>query len=653
MPVRMPEFKSRYVVTAGWPYANGKLHLGHMGGAHVPADIKARFLRQAVGAQNVLFVCGTDDHGTVSVEAAADAGLSVQDFIAGHRASHEATFARYGVSLSVYGGTSHPIMAETHREMSQEFLRRLFASGMLEKRTTEQPYDPVDKRFIQDRQIVGQCPTPECTNTQAYGDECGVCNTRLDPTQLKDPKSRRTGAVPEWRKTSHWFLNMWKVSDPLVQWLKSRAKAWRRLAWSDSLETVMPSISFMRTSEDAYKGLKGTLPAHKIKYMKEGRMGLVFETMELARQAQAALSAAGIENKPVDGWGFRSITRDIPWGIPVPDLDGQGGVEGKTLYVWPDSLIAPISLTKAFLEQRGEGADAYRRFWCDPSAGVVQFLGLDNVFFYTVMQGAMWLGQKADPQTQPGPGELQMTDIVANAFLLLNGKKMSKSQGNYYTADDLLDKNFDGRHYAPDVVRMYLARINFDGGEPNFDFPELNKVADLLGSRYNSAIEKPISAAHAKFDGKVPQGILVDDVVKLTEALIQRYVSGLDKTSYPGFLLELDNYAQKLNGLLKKYRPNDDRLLKQGTQDPAQRLIDRQNGLYSALYMLKNLMIMMQPFAPFTAEKIRQSLNLPESVFALSELGKPMEPGHAIGAKLDYFPGAVTFDKGEGPSEED
>src|SRR4029078_7104979 len=140
----------------------------------------------------------------------------------------------------------------------------------------------------------------------------------------------------------------------------------------------------------------------------------------------------------------------VAWGLPVPsDLDPD--LKGKTLYVWPDSLIAPISFSRVALQKRGAKESELDEFWRDPEARVYQFLGQDNVFFYVLMQGAMWLGTQDDPHHPPEPGELQMTDIFGCFHLLVSGEKMSKSRGNFITGDQLLN---DG--YSADQVRYYL-----------------------------------------------------------------------------------------------------------------------------------------------------------------------------------------------------
>ena len=162
----------------------------------------------------------------------------------------------------------------------------------------------------------------------------------------------------------------------------------------------------------------------------------------------------GISNELADSWAHRSITRDVSWGIPLPaDLDPD--MAGKTLYVWPDSLIAPISFSHVALMEKGRDR-LHAEFWKDPEAQIFQFLGQDNVFFYVLMQGAMWLGTQDDPQRLPLAGDYQMADIFGSCHLLVDGDKMSKSRGNFFTGDQLLDE----KGYSADQIRYYLALMS-------------------------------------------------------------------------------------------------------------------------------------------------------------------------------------------------
>lgn len=612
----------KLVVTAGMPYANGPLHLGHLAGAHVPADIYARFGRLMIGDENVLFVNGNDDHGSTSEVAALKAGKTIRDFIDTIHEQQKETLRRYGISTNVFTGTSRPETFPLHKEFSQNFLRTLHKNDMLEKRVTQQWYDPKMTRFLQDRFVRGTCPN--CGNTEAYSDECDVCGTRFEPSQLINPRSQISDAKPELRDTAHWWLKMWKVADPLKCWIESKQKTWRSAVYSEVANTVLIGLRFENVHEELYKTLKDTLPKHKSRYVPGKKVECLFDSKSELAIATQTLAAAGILSVETNQWGYRPITRDVSWGIPVPpELDAD--MAGKTLYVWPDSLIAPIVFTQVALEESGRAKDDYKKFWCDPDARVVQFLGQDNVFFYVIMQGSMWLGTQADPQRQPRPGELQMTDILSVYHLMINGQKMSKSTGNFFTGDELVVE----KGFAAEQIRYFLAGLSLPVKASNFDLESLVEKNSFLAGPMNAAFEKPISAVHSKFGGVVPDGKLIGKLEADTIKIVQMYLRSMTKGDYSTLLGQIENYARQVNSLFTQYKPHDDR----APED------QRRDALYSCFYVLKNLMIMLSPFVPETMDRLRQSLNLPIGVFSIDELGVPIPAGHPIGEKATYFPG--------------
>lgn len=602
------------VVTGGMPYANGPLHLGHMAGAIVPPDIMARYLRMWIGAENVLFVSGNDDHGSTSEVAAYKAGIPVRQFIDKIHDEQLATTNRYGISYDIFSGTSQPDCYPTHVETSQEFMTKLWQNGLLEKKTTKQWFDPKLSRFLQDRNVTGKCPNTNCNNERAYSDECEVCGTQYDPSQLINPKSSLSDATPELKDTDHLWLDMWKVGDQLTEWIKSKQNKWRKGVFNEVFETVQPAFQFDNTHEPLFKEMRPTLPKHKSRYAPGKKVVVQFENKADFNVGLKMLNDAGVPTQLMNGWALRSITRDVTWGIPVPaSIDPT--MKDKTLYVWPDSLIAPISFTKVALKKKGRDPSEYKRFWKDPDARIFQFLGQDNVYFYVLMQGAMWLGVK-DNWT--------MTDVYSVFHLLVNGEKMSKSTGNYYTADQLTEE----MGYHPDQLRYFLSTLGLADKQSNFDFETFKERNKFLAGPMNAAIEKPISAAHSRFDGKVPEGKLLEKAEKETMKIVQMYVKNMEKAEYLTLLGQIENYARLINSFFVQYKPHDDRAELQGRQD----------ALYSCFYVLKNLMIMLYPFVPQTMDKVRLSLNLPESVFQLKELGTAIPAGHRVGQKQIFFP---------------
>ncbi len=613
---------ARMVVTAGMPYANGPLHLGHLAGAHLPADIYARYMGMVIGRDNVLYVCGNDDHGSTSELAAMKAGKSVREFIDEIHAEQAGTMKRYHIGLDIYTGTSQPDCFPVNVEVCQQFLSRMHANGLLEKRASKQWFDPEMERFLPDRFVRGQCPNEKCGNPDAYSDECDICGHQHDPSELVDPRSTISDATPIMKETVHWWLDMWSVSEVMREWIESKKSTWRKATVAQALECVQPALHFDNTHESAYKEFRGELPKHKMKYAPGKQVVLQFGNKADLEAGREALDAKNLPHSLLDDWAHRSITRDISWGIPLPQIDPE--LAGKTLYVWPESLMVPIAFTRLCLKRRGEADDRYRDFWCDPEAKIVQFLGQDNVFFYVLMQGAMWLGSQADPQRMPVAGEHQMTEVFSNFHLMVGGEKMSKSKGNFYTCDQLVDE----MGYGVDQVRYYTALLGLAKGRSDFDFEMFNERNRFLAGPLNAAFERPISAAHSKFDGKVPEGKLLEKVEEKTSRVVSRFVKAMDRADYPNLLYEIENYARVINSLFTQHKPHDDRHPEEARRD----------ALYSSFYVLKSLMIMLYPFVPETMERLRESLRLGEDVWSVDQLGTPLPAGHELGAKGKYFP---------------
>lgn len=611
------------VITGGMPYANGPIHLGHLAGAIVPPDIMARYMRMLIGKENVLFVSGNDDHGSTSEVAAHKAGKPVRDFIDTIHEQQLKTISNYGISYDIFSGTSQPDCYPVHVETSQDFLRKLWKNGMLEKKITKQWYDPKLNRFLQDRYVTGKCPNPNCTNLSAYSDECEVCGAQYDPSQLIDPKSSLSDATPVLKDTVHLWIDMWKVSDQLTEWIKTKQNKWRKGVFNEVFETVQPAFQFDNIHEPTFKEMRATLPKHKSRYAPGKKVVVQFESKVDFNTGLKMLEEKEIPCQVLDAWARRSITRDVTWGIPVPEeIDSE--MKGKTLYVWPDSLIAPISFTKVALQRKGRDVKEYERFWKGPEARIFQFLGIDNVYFYVLMQGAMWFGVQQDIHRMPVPGEFQLTDVFSVFHLLINGEKMSKSRGNFYTGDQLTGE----MGYDADQVRYFLSTLGLAEKQSNFDFETFKERNKFLAGPMNASIEKPISAVHSRFEGKVPDGKLLEKAEKETMKIVQMYVKNMEKAEYLTLLGQIENYARLINSFFVQYKPHDDRADLQGRKD----------GLYSCFYVLKNLMIMLYPFAPQTMEKVRQSLNLSENVFSLDELGTGIPAGHLVGQKQQYFP---------------
>ena len=209
----------RTLITAALPYANGPVHIGHLAGVYIPADIYARYLR--LKGQEVLFVCGSDEHGVPIAIRAQKEGVTPQDIVDRYHTIIRDSFARFGMTFDIYSRTTSP----THREHASAFFRTLYEKGAFTEEETEQYYDPEARQFLADRYIVGTCP--RCQNDHAYGDQCESCGSTLNPTDLIHPHSAISGATPILKKTKHWYLPLDQHEPFLREWILEQHKEWK------------------------------------------------------------------------------------------------------------------------------------------------------------------------------------------------------------------------------------------------------------------------------------------------------------------------------------------------------------------------------------------------------------------------------------------
>ena len=209
---------NRTLVTAALPYANGGVHIGHLAGVYVPSDIYVRYLR--LRKQEVLFVCGSDEHGVPVTIRARKEGCTVQEVVDRYHQLIKQSFEDFGISFDIYSRTT----SDTHKKVASDFFRTLYDKGEFLERESEQYYDEEAKTFLADRYITGECP--HCHNPNAYGDQCEKCGKDLSPTELINPESKVSGSKPVLRKTKHWYLPLDKHQEWLGPWIASHPE-WR------------------------------------------------------------------------------------------------------------------------------------------------------------------------------------------------------------------------------------------------------------------------------------------------------------------------------------------------------------------------------------------------------------------------------------------
>ena len=286
----------RHTITAALPYANGPLHLGHLAGVYISADIYARFLRS--NGEDVAFICGSDEHGAAITLRAKKENKNPKDIVDEYHFSNKDIFEKLGISFDIYDRTS----SKHHHETAQELFLEMDKRGAFVKKDSEQYFDEEYQQFLADRYITGQCP--KCGYKNAYGDQCEECGSALSSLELIDPISTLSGKSPQLKNTTHWYLPLDRHEKWLSEWIQ--------------------------------KGIYNGEQVHSSENWKNQVVGQCMSWIK-----------AGLQP--------RAITRDLDWGVKVPVEDG----EGKVLYVWFDAPIGYISATKKWANENGKSWEDY------------------------------------------------------------------------------------------------------------------------------------------------------------------------------------------------------------------------------------------------------------------------------------------------------
>ncbi len=530
---------ARYTVTSALPYANGPIHIGHLAGVYVPADIYVRYLRMK--DEDVIFIGGSDEHGVpITIKARAE-GVSPQVIVDRYHELIKKSFEDFGISFDVYSRTSAPI----HHETASEFFKKLYDEGKFVEKTTEQYYDEETKHFLADRYITGTCP--HCGYEKAYGDQCENCGTSLSPLELINPKSALSGNVPVLKETKHWYLPLDRYEDWLKEWiLKGHKDDWKT---------------------NVYGQVKSWLDH-----------GL----------------------KP------RAVTRDLDWGVKVPVKEA----EGKVLYVWFDAPIGYISATKEWSENTGKD---WKPYWKDKDTKLVHFIGKDNIVFHCIIFPVMLHTE----------GTYIVPDNVpANEFLNLENDKISTSRNWAVWLHEYLEE-FPGKQ---DVLRYVLTANAPETKDNDFtwrDFQARNN--NELLAIFGNFVNRTLVLTGKYFDGVVPEAGEPDgETRKVIEAMTgypEKISASIERYRFREALNELMNLARLGNKYLTDMEPW--KLIK--TDEEKVKTI-----LNVSLQIAANLSILSEPFLPFSAEKLRNMLNLPQMKWDEAGSAGILKAGHEL-----------------------
>ena len=531
----------RTTVTAALPYANGPVHIGHLAGVYVPADIYVRYLR--LKGRQVIFVGGSDEHGVPVTIRARKEGISVQQVVDRYHELIKESFSRFGISFDIYSRTTSDI----HHKLASDFFRKLYDEGKFVEQVSEQFYDEQTGRFLTDRNIRGECP--RCHAPEAYGDQCEKCGATLSPEELINPYNAETGNPLVKRATKHWYLPLDQYQPWLEKWILEGHKEWR---------------------SNVYGQCKSWLDG---------------------------------------GLHPRAVTRDLDWGIPVP----VEGAEGKVLYVWFDAPIGYISNTKELCDAQPERFGNWETWWKDPETRLVHFIGKDNIVFHCIVF----------PSMLKAHGDYILPDNVpSNEFLNLEGNKISTSKNYAVWLNEYLDE-MPGRQ---DELRYVLTANAPETKDNDFTWADYQaRCNNELVAVYGNFVNRALQLTQKYYDGEVPvPGSLTDyDQQTLDEfrGVKEKLEVLLEAFKFRDAQKEAMNLARIGNKYIADSEP-----WKVVKTDPER----VKTIIYISLQLTANLAIAFEPFLPFSSERLRAMIDMPE--FSWEDLGKTdlLAPGKVL-----------------------
>jgi len=504
----------RIFIGVAWPYANGSLHLGHIAGAYLPADIFARYHR--LKGNEVLMVSGSDQHGTPITLRAEQENKSPQEIVSKYHREFLDCWQKLGISFDLFTTTG----TANHSQVVHDIFLALLNKGYIYTDTMSQAYCSECQRFLPDRYTEGTCPY--CHFSEARGDQCDECGRTLNPSDLIDLRCRLCSSSPRFEVSEHFFLRLSAFEDKLKFWIKDQTH------WRQNVRNF--SLGFLEG------GLKD-----------------------------------------------RAITRDIEWGVTVP----QAGFERKRIYVWFEAVIGYLSASMEWAELGGD-TEAWLPFWSG-EARSFYFIGKDNIPFHTLIWPAMLMGY----------GGLNLPyDVPANEFLTIEGKRLSTSRNWAIWLSDYLER------YDPDPLRYFLSISMPETSDADFSWREfVRRNNDELVATYGNLAHRVFTFAQRNLDGVVPTHGELDSQ---SQELLHKATTALDNVD--GLLYRCHfresirtamSLAQEANRYLDDKAPW--KTIKQDISASA-------TAVYVVLSVLSALKTILYPFLPFSSQKLHNLL---------------------------------------------
>ncbi len=621
-----PAFPKRAIVTAGMPYGNKDLHFGHVGGMFIHADIFARFLRDRIGKDNVIFLSGTDCYGSPVMESfrkLQEEGYegSLENYVYGNHEKQKKTLESYGISLDFFGASALGEAGMIHRQVSAKVFHTLYENGYITKLSVPQFYDEEKKMFLNGRQVIGKCPIPGCTSDKAYADECSLGHQFL-PSELIDPISCLSNKKPVLKDVENWYFDLEHCIHMVKEYNDFLRKNTNTRKYQ--LETVeeflkKPLLYVPRKYIDDLEKLIAELPSHKL-IDEEKKPSVVFEFANLddRDKAKNILDAENIHYTSGKTLVPFRLSGNVEWGVPFPECEN---LKDLTFWVWPESLWAPISFTLAYLRAK-EKEDDLSKWWYDDESQVYQFIGEDNIYFYAIAQTGLFTGLQVPKGEVPNMEKVHLSHIIANRHLLyMDTKASSSSEIKPPAADELL------RFYTKDQLRMHFMSLGLSSKSVGFKPQAFMKKEDRVGvdmvlkdgnlitNVFNRLIRTCFYAVQDNCGGKIPKGVACEKIRFMAEKAVLDYERHMYNHEFHRISYILDDFIRSVN----KHWVNNVKIA-----DASGDMEFRKQLIIDCFYACKIIAILIHPIAPEGCEMFRKYLCLGEELWDWNHILKPI-----------------------------
>jgi len=626
-----PYFSKRVVITGGMPYGEKELYFHHIGGYFIHADIFARFMRDRIGSENVLFISGIDCYGAgviIGYEKAKENGFfgSLSNFVEHNYDKQKNALDKFLISLDIYSGSALGEAGKIHTALSAEIFEKLYKNGFLKLERTMQFFDTERGVYLNGRQVKGRCPIQGCKSENAYADECSLGH-QYKPEELINPISILSGNTPDRVPVDNWFFDLPAYDKRLknmINILESDPACRKTLLNVVQEFMKKPSVYIKKGLIDEIRNIPEMPLYNVIKDEQKASWALEFESLEERDTAISVLTKNGIRYRAGKTLVPFRLSGNVSWGVPVPEKDG---IKGLTFWVWPESLWAPISFTKTLLGDSIDGVK-WEEWWKSEDSKVYQFIGEDNIYFYGIAEMGILMALDEG---------YRFPLVVPNRHILLGrSKASSSSETKPPKAIDLLE------FYTVEQLRLHFMNASLSersvGFEPkallktNGGFDAVLNEGNLVTNIFNRLVRSCFYTLQKHNNGCLPDYEVSKNIKETSEKTILEYERLMS-------ILSFDKIFELLNIYLRDASKDwAARSRSDNEEDIKQLLVD-------SFHVVRTAAALFHPITPLGCEMIREYLCVDDRIWDWKYIFEPVNFFMKEDHKLKFLEPRVDFFK--------